>query len=110
MRLFAAFIVLSACPAICCQHIPQPITQVEACKGIGPGLQALSDDLATGKSTGMSLSGIDSNLSIRKIINVLDRQLANGLGSGSGASDAVNALKKAQKDWDEAKRQSLKSQ
>jgi S1-C subfamily serine protease len=32
MRLFAAFIVLSACPAICCQHIPQPITQVEACK------------------------------------------------------------------------------
>ncbi len=67
--------------------------------GIGPDLQALRDDISAGKGSGVSLSGIDPNLTIGKILDMLDLQLANGLGSGTGASDAAYALKKAQKSY-----------
>ena len=40
-----------------------------------------------------------SALSLLPIINVLDLQLANGLGSGTGAADAAYALKKAQREY-----------
>ncbi len=42
--------------------------------------------------------------SIGGLIDVLDAQLANGLGSGTGASDAGYALKKAQLEYKQPKR------
>lgn len=71
--------------------------------GIGPDLQTLSDELASGKGMGISLSGINPNEAIGKVINVLDLQLANGLGSGTAAADAAYALKEAQRNYKKAK-------
>lgn len=65
--------------------------------GVGPELQKLRDDIAHGKGTGISLGGIDPNENIGKVLNVLDLQLANGLGSGTGAADVAYALQKAKR-------------
>jgi hypothetical protein len=68
--------------------------------GIGKELQHLGDDIAHGKGTGISISGYEPGREALKIINVLDLQLANGLGMGTGASDASYALKKAKREYD----------
>lgn len=75
--------------------------------GIDAALQHVRDDL-TNNNTQMSnagiethviMHGIDPALAAGEIINVIDEQLANGLGTGTGASDVANALKRVQKDY-----------
>lgn len=66
--------------------------------GIGPDLQQFNDELHLGHKGGVSMGGLTVE-DIGRIIDILDLQLANGLGSGTGASDAANALQKAQADY-----------
>jgi S1-C subfamily serine protease len=76
--------------------------------GIGLGLQNVRQDRqreidkekAGGVEIRTTMGGIDPAKSVSQIINVLDDQLANGLGMGTGASDAAYALKKAKRDYD----------
>jgi S1-C subfamily serine protease len=44
-------------------------------------------------------NGFDMDEILRGLIDALDTQLANGLGSGTGASDAADALRKAQAEY-----------
>jgi hypothetical protein len=44
-------------------------------------------------------NGFDMDEILPGIIDVLDIKLANGLGSGTGASDAADALRKAQAEY-----------
>lgn len=71
--------------------------------GIGPAL----DDVRKNTSAGgdVQILGTQGNqfgigYSVTAIINVLDDQLANGLGSGTGASDAAVALNTTKQTYD----------
>jgi S1-C subfamily serine protease len=72
--------------------------------GIGRELQQLTDDIAQGKGRNIIINGYEPGTETLKIINVLDLQLANGLGMGVGAADAAYALKKAQRDYKQPER------
>lgn len=70
--------------------------------GIGPGLDRVRRNASAGGD--VQIIGTHGNViqvggSIADIISVLDAQLANGLGSGTGAADAAYALKKAKRDY-----------
>jgi len=65
--------------------------------GIAKSLQNLRDKIAHGAGGNIVVSGLEPGPAIGSIIDVLDLQLANGLGSGTGAADAAFAVKKAQR-------------
>jgi len=67
--------------------------------GIRHSLSNLHDNIANGLGRNVSISGLEPGPEIDKIITVLDQQLANGLGTGTGAADAEYALKKAQREY-----------
>ena len=61
--------------------------------GITP---ALADLRERGKHTGIAFSGIgDPGLAFVQVIDVLDQQLANGLGAATGIDDPAHALNMA---------------
>jgi S1-C subfamily serine protease len=62
--------------------------------GITVSLLGIKDELIA-QPPGISIDGYDPGGTTIQIIDVLDTQLANGLGSGTGASDAANALREA---------------
>lgn len=68
--------------------------------GIGTDLQKLSDDIVAGRVGGGVSMGAFTAYDLKRVIDVLDLQLANGLGSGTGASDAAHALKQAKSDYE----------
>lgn len=73
--------------------------------GINKSLEEVGDRIKGG--TGMEMTfgpnmGVISSLG--QVIDVLDTQLANGLGSGTGASDAADALRKAQRGYKREKK------
>jgi len=60
--------------------------------GITPALNNLRE---RGKNTGIAFSGIgDPGLAFGQVIDVMDEQLANGLGAATGIDDPAHALKK----------------
>jgi hypothetical protein len=65
--------------------------------GISRELAELRNQIAQGKGKGAMISGFEPGTEVDKIISVLDQQLANGLGTGTGAADIVYALKKAKR-------------
>lgn len=65
--------------------------------GISHELADLHKRFARGQGRGITISGIEP-AEIDKIIVVLDEQIANGLGTGTGAADIAYALKKAKRD------------
>jgi len=65
--------------------------------GLNRELQQMRSDIAQGMARGMSLNGYEPGTATDEILNLLDSQLANGLGSGTGAADAYYAVKKAQR-------------
>jgi hypothetical protein len=73
--------------------------------GIGPALQQVTNNLnrsaVAQRNAGVFFqhveNGIDASKAVGDIVTVLDEQLANGLGSGTGANDASYALEKAQR-------------
>jgi hypothetical protein len=70
--------------------------------GITPALDEVRKNTSAGGD--IQVIGTNGNQfgiagSITPIIDVLDNQLANGLGSGTGASDAAYSLKKAKRDY-----------
>jgi len=68
--------------------------------GISSALAGLRTKLNTNGTGGIAFSGIgDPGEFALNVIDVLDKQLANGLGSGTGAADAANALQQAQHKW-----------
>jgi S1-C subfamily serine protease len=75
--------------------------------GIDAALQRVTDDIRNsdvqmsnaGVQTRITMHGIDPARAAGDIVNVLDEQLANGLGTGTGASYVTNALKQAQKNY-----------
>ncbi len=67
--------------------------------GIGKSLQDLRDQIAHGVGGGIVISGLVPGPAVGSIIDVLDLQLANGLGSGTGAADAAFAVRKAQRHY-----------
>ena len=67
--------------------------------GIGRALADLHDEFVAGFAKNFSFSGYVPGVEEDKIINVLDSQLANGLGTGTGAADAAYALEKAKRDY-----------
>jgi hypothetical protein len=68
--------------------------------GINTSLLLLRQDLNTRGTGGIFMSGIgDPGKFALDTINVLDAQLANGLGSGTGASDAANVLQAARHNY-----------
>jgi S1-C subfamily serine protease len=67
--------------------------------GISHSLSNLHDNIANGLGRNVLVSGLEPGTEIDKIITVLDQQLANGLGTGTGAADAAYALKKAQREY-----------
>jgi S1-C subfamily serine protease len=70
--------------------------------GIGPAL----DDLRKTTGSGGDIKIMNANGqfgiggSFTAVINLLDDQLANGLGSGTGAADAANSLKQAKRTYE----------
>lgn len=72
--------------------------------GIGPSVDSIRNNIrSTGevfKATGPHGEGYGLGGSILPIIDLLENQLANGLGSGTGAADAAYALKKAKRDYE----------
>jgi S1-C subfamily serine protease len=70
--------------------------------GISQGLDQARTSYTSFQSSmqaAMILSGVDVGKAVIGLIDTLDQQLANGLGSGTGASDAANVLKQAQDDY-----------
>jgi len=75
--------------------------------GIDAALQHVRGDLTTNdiqmSNAGVHIKtvthGIDAAVAVGDIVNVIDEQLANGLGTGTGASYVSSALKKAQADY-----------
>jgi len=68
--------------------------------GINKSLEEVENDINTIPHVEMGLGpGRGVVGSLGQVIDVLDTQLANGLGSGTGATDASYALKKAQRDY-----------
>jgi S1-C subfamily serine protease len=67
--------------------------------GITSALSDLHENIAHGFGKNRSLGGFVPGAEIDKIIDVLDVQLANGLGSGTGASEAADNLEKAQREY-----------
>jgi S1-C subfamily serine protease len=65
--------------------------------GIGRALEDTRQALSQGGE--MTVGGFSSVRTTTAIIDTLDNQLANGLGSGTGASDAANALKRAKSEY-----------
>lgn len=91
-----------------------PVISIQTGKVIGvvstklTGIDAALDDIrknaAPSGGLDIRMRQPDGNFfgiggSFSTIIDVLDNQLANGLGSGTGASDAAYALKKVQRDY-----------
>lgn len=70
--------------------------------GITDALADLHKQIVDGRGGRISISGFEPGPDVDKIITVLDTQLANGLGSGTGASDAAYTLKAAQRDYQQA--------
>jgi hypothetical protein len=50
--------------------------------GIGPGLERAKQELAAGAGSGVIISGLNFGPVMKDLVNVLDEQLANGLGAG----------------------------
>ena len=71
--------------------------------GITPSLLEIKNNV-TAHPPGISLGLFDPAVAAIQIIDVLDSQLANGLGSGTGVSDAIQTLKKAQRDYQHPKK------
>lgn len=75
--------------------------------GVGPELQRIEDNLDranigernAGVEFRLEAHGIDAAESVGELIRVLDEQLANGLGSASGASDASFYVHQAKRDF-----------
>lgn len=67
--------------------------------GITDSLFTLHKEILGGLGRNITVSGLEPGTEIDKIITTLDTQLANGLGSGTGASDVADALKKAQLEY-----------
>ncbi len=68
--------------------------------GLSNSLLALRSSLITNGTGGIAFSGIgDPGQFALDITDVLDRQLANGLGSGTGAADAANDLNIAKQNY-----------
>lgn len=67
--------------------------------GISNALADLHKQINAGLGRGITISGFEPGPEVDKIINVLDTQLANGLGSGTGAADAANTLQKAKSEY-----------
>ena len=67
--------------------------------GIDRSLAELHEQIAAGMGRNVKISGFEPGTETDKIINVLDNQLANGLGTGTGAADAAYALKKAKREY-----------
>jgi len=66
--------------------------------GIGNALNEMRNNATAGRSS-IAISGIgDLNAAFSGIIQVLDEQLANGLGAAVGIDDPAYALKKATRD------------
>jgi S1-C subfamily serine protease len=69
--------------------------------GITQGLDEARTGLnALPKNIVMAVNGVDSVRTTIGLIDTLDQQLANGLGAGSGASDASMILNRAKRDYD----------
>ena len=66
--------------------------------GIGQALDLTRQRLSS-ENGSLQIGGFSTVSTTQAIIDVLDTQLANGLGSGTGASDAVYALEKAKSDY-----------
>lgn len=65
--------------------------------GIGPALGSLRDAIVTkGIGKGIGISGLVPGDTTKEIIDVLDGQLANGLGSAVGIDEPKHALTQAQ--------------
>jgi S1-C subfamily serine protease len=75
--------------------------------GISQGLDETRTTLVVGIPGGpnatFQIMGVDFGKTITTLIDTLDQQLANGLGSGNGASDAAFALKEVQHSYEKAK-------
>jgi len=67
--------------------------------GLNKSLQQMRVDIAHGLGGNVSISGLEPGPAIDKILELLDSQLVNGLGSGTGAADAYYAVKKAQRNY-----------
>jgi hypothetical protein len=61
---------------------------------------SVAEARARGVGTRMTVHGTDPALDVANIIKVLDEQLANGLGTGTGASDVAIALNEAKKNYE----------
>lgn len=72
--------------------------------GIGPSLDSIRKNIRSVgevfQATGANGNGYGLGGSILPVIDLLDNQLANGLGSGTGAADAAYALKKAKREYE----------
>jgi serine protease Do len=73
--------------------------------GISEGLAGIKEQIAHGLGRGIAISGMEPGTVVDQIIDVLDLQLANGLGSATGAADTAFAVKKAQRHRKEGKNQ-----
>jgi hypothetical protein len=71
--------------------------QSQKLAGIGVGLDNARKQLGAVKAGGLvaTMGGVDLNDTFTDIINVLDRHLANGLGTATGASDADDFLRQS---------------
>jgi S1-C subfamily serine protease len=68
--------------------------------GISNSLSELREKLKTYGTGGVAFSGIgDPGAFALNVTEILDAQLANGLGSGTGAADAANELKEIQRGY-----------
>jgi hypothetical protein len=70
--------------------------------GINRGLDEARTGLTEGTAGGngfIKMGDVNVGKTIASLIDILDTQLANGLGTGTGAADAEYAVKKAQRDY-----------
>jgi S1-C subfamily serine protease len=67
--------------------------------GLSRELTQLHENILAGAGSGFVISGLQPGPEIDKIIVALDQQLANGLGTGTGAADVAYALKKAKGEY-----------
>ncbi|HZW93608.1 MAG TPA: serine protease [Candidatus Eremiobacteraceae bacterium] len=76
--------------------------QSQTLAGISVGLDDVRNKILAVERQGyrMTQMGINPSQTFLDIINVLDRHLANGLGTATGADDVVTALAKAKRAYD----------